>query len=536
MSEVMSHCLDENAALELIDGRMLPGARGAVDRHIESCNACRELVAELARGETQTQPNPLEDGGVDTERTPIGGNRFGPYRVEEAIGQGGAGTVYRGVDERTGRIVALKHVTDPALRARFTREVSTLARLEHDAIVRYIDHGETAAGLYLAMEWLVGETLEERLRGGPLGWQAARVLGMRLASALAHAHAMGCVHRDLSPRNVFLPLGAIERAKLLDFGLVRVQDGELSRTTSQAMLGTPFYMAPEQVKDPKSVDGRADLFGLGVLLFEAISGTRPFDGEDLFTVWVKIVDLPTPDLRRITREPVPPPLIALVEALLAKEPSARPPSADHVQRMLQTLEAPPSYPRPGSVPVPVASTARTDPPSRSSGVWAVGVGLLLLLAVVFFAGGGALLYARSRAAPLGSAPTSTNSAMATGTTAMGEDKIDPEAEASEHYFCGSDTVDRRRGGHYEPQEGFEDVGMAVTAGGACRLTLEDCLIGGKHSVEILGDAQVTLRHCQVKGEVKLVGAVVLTLDGTSLKQAPVIVGKGRVIRQYAPGP
>src|SRR5262249_47305071 len=147
MFEVMSPCLDENTALELIEGRMLPGARVSVDRHIESCDACREFLAELARTGVR------DDGTADTERTPIGGSRFGPYRVEEAVGQGGAGIVYRGIDERTGRTVALKHVTDPALRARFIREVSTLARLDHDAIVRYVDHGETTAGLYLAMEW-----------------------------------------------------------------------------------------------------------------------------------------------------------------------------------------------------------------------------------------------------------------------------------------------------------------------------------------------------------------------------------------------
>jgi serine/threonine protein kinase len=532
MSEVMSHCLDENAALELIDGRMLPGARGAADRHLESCNVCRELLAELAR----TQTSGAEKGGADTERTPMGGQRFGPYRVEEAIGQGGAGTVHRAVDERSGRTVALKHVTDPALRARFSREVHTLARLEHDAIVRYIDHGESEAGLYLAMEWFVGETLEQRLRRGPLGWQGARVLGMRLASALAHAHAMGCVHRDLSPRNVFLPLGAIERAKLLDFGLVRVHDGELSRTTSQAMLGTPFYMAPEQVRDPKRVDGRADLFGLGVLLFEAISGTRPFDGEDLFSVWVKIVDLPTPDLRRMVREPVPPPLIAIIEALLAKEPSARPPSADHVTRMLQTMDAP------ASASIPVSTPARSEPPPRASGVWILGVGVTLLF--VLFVFGGALLfayiradaYARARARAPTSTSANTNTSTSTSTSTLAEDPPEPAHAPRDPYTCGSDTVDHQRGEQYEPKTGFEDIGTAVIAGGACKLTLEDCLIGGKHSVLILGDAQVTLRHCQVKGEVKLVGAVVLYLDGTSLDHAPVIVGKGRVVRTYARDP
>ncbi|MCW5832416.1 MAG: protein kinase, partial [Labilithrix sp.] len=331
----MSDCLDDNGALELLDGRLPSAARAQVERHIESCDACRELLAELAKADAD------ESGGAaDTERTPIadssGLTHAGPYRIERPIGSGAAGTVYRAVDDRTKQVVALKYVTDLAWRARFGREVETLSRLAHPGIVRYIGHGETPHGLYLAMEWLDGEDLERRLRRGPLPWQAVRILGLRLTAALAHAHALGAVHRDLGPRNVFLPGGRVEDAKLLDFGLVRVRDG-LERTASQAVLGTPFYMAPEQVKDPKNVDARADLFALGVLFYETVSGVRPFQGEDLFTVWVRIVDHAAPDLRTLTRG-VPEAFILVVEALLAKDPQARPASAADVHRGLVLLE------------------------------------------------------------------------------------------------------------------------------------------------------------------------------------------------------
>ncbi len=425
----MSECLDENSALELLDGTLASSARARFERHIDSCDACRELVAELARVDAE------ESGGaVDTERTAIadsssGLTHAGPYRIEREIGSGSAGTVYRAIDERTRQVVALKYVTDPSWRARFGREVETLSRLVHPGIVRYVGHGETPHGLYLAMEWLDGEDLEQALRRGPLSWQAARVLGLRITAALAHAHAIGAVHRDLTPRNIFLPAGRVDNAKLLDFGLVRVHDG-LERTASQAVLGTPFYMAPEQVKDPKSVDARADLFALGVVLYEAISGVRPFHADDLFTVWVKIVDHHPPDLRTITRG-VPEPFIRLVEALLAKDPAARPASAADVHRHLLALEAlassvvapaPPPFVAPPSgaarppgpagfgshsggphvfVESPHAPVAPPRPPSRrGSGVFVVaGVGVTAIVAASTIAVIGPKLARRAIPAP-----------------------------------------------------------------------------------------------------------------------------------------
>src|SRR5262249_16940158 len=163
----------------------------------------------------------------------------------------------------------------------------------HPCIVRYVGHGEAPEAMYLAMEWLDGEDLERCLSRGPLAWQAVRVLGLRPTSALGPAHAPGLLHPHPRTPNRFLARRRLENTKLVDFGLVRVHD-RLAQTASQAVLGTPFYMAPEQVKDPKKVDARADLFSLGVLLYEALSGKRPFVGDDLFTVWLKIVDQPAP--------------------------------------------------------------------------------------------------------------------------------------------------------------------------------------------------------------------------------------------------
>ena len=615
----MSDCLDDNGALELLDGRLPSAARAAVERHIESCDACRELVAELAKVDAD------ESGGAaDTERTALaessGLTHAGPYRIERQIGSGSAGTVYRAVDDRTREVVALKYVTDPAWRARFGREVETLARLAHPGIVRYIGHGETPHGLYLAMEWLDGEDLERCLRRGPLPWQAVRLLGLRLTAALAHAHALGAVHRDLGPRNVFLPGGRVEDAKLLDFGLVRVRDG-LERTASQAVLGTPFYMAPEQVKDPKNVDARADLFALGVLFYEAVSGARPFQGEDLFTVWVRIVDHAAPDLRTLTRG-VPEAFILVIEALLAKDPQARPASAAEVHRGLVLLEGlarstaeppPPAAPPRADIvhPVPasgasggpafgasggpsgVARTATPPPGRRGSGVFvAAGVGVTAIVAASTLAVVGPRLARRGPASessvasgasdpepsgagessdrepggadesnedrpgaggadprapgvaakmsPLGGEEAAGGPSASSVAAPLTDGETAPSAAAGgdkqagrepmETLFCGADNVEHRRGGHYGADRATRE-NAAVTIGGLCKATLEDCVIEGPRSVNVLHEGELTLRRCRVLGDVSLIGAVTLTLEGTTLAKPPRVVGEARVIRR-----
>lgn len=474
----MSDCLDENSALELLDGRLASATRARVERHLESCDVCRELVVELAKVASEES-----HGSADTEPTALplssGLTHAGPYRIERQVGSGAAGTVYRAIDERTREVVALKLVTDPNWRARFGREVETLARLVHPGIVRYIAHGETPHGMYLVMEWLDGEDLEQCLRRGPLPWTLVRVLGLRLTAALAHAHMLGAVHRDLGPRNVFLPGGRVDGAKLLDFGLVRVRDG-LERTASHAVLGTPFYMAPEQVKDPKSVDPRTDLFALGVVFFEALSGVRPFHGDDLFTVWLRIVDHPAPDLRTLTRG-VPEPFIRLIEALLAKDPNGRPPSASAVHHALVQLESlaqsgqvipyPPSVPRPTPVhplPSPVqhpgfASGSGQGPGGipaashgpqqrRGSGVYvAAGVGVTALVAASAIAVGGARFLRRatggdavsdaSSEPPSVRASASTPAATAKGTASPSKNDAD---EAPSGRLRGSSSSSTKR--------------------------------------------------------------------------------------------
>jgi hypothetical protein len=532
----MSDCIDENGALDLVEGKLSAAARANVERHLESCDACRELVAELARvvGEEKA-------GAVDTERAPSPRpgtlTHVGPYRLDREVGSGSAGTVFRAIDERSGAVVAIKHVTDPSWRNRFGREVETLARLAHPGIVRYVGHGETPFGMYLAMEWLEGEDLQSCLARGPLPWTAVRTLGLRLTAALAHAHALGAVHRDLTPRNVFLPGGRVDQAKLLDFGLVRIHD-ELARTSSQAVLGTPYYMAPEQVKNPKLVDARADLFSLGVVFFEALSGARPFVADELFSLWRKIVEEPTPDLRRRAAN-VPEAFVRLVERLLAKDATARPASAAEVHQALvhmdgssspvETAVVPPMRSLPAAPPPVFVAPAPSHPPyvappQPSRGVGLVigavlGVALLLVVSAAI-----AVAYVvHQRQGDVGAREAAPQVAPSVAPTAP-----TVAASESETFFCGGESTESRRGQTYRAEA---DGAPAVTVSGMCKATLEDCTIDGRVSVTVVGKGELTLRRCRVHGEVHLVGDVTLTLEKTVLPKSPTITGKARVIRR-----
>ena len=205
--------------------------------------------------------------------------RFGErFQVEALVGSGGMGMVFRGRDLLDGQAVALKVLRRQGHNAteRLLREAEALAALSHPAIVRYVAHGMTLQGEpYLAMEWLDGETLADRLARGAIGSVAAARLGRRVLLALAVAHAHGIVHRDIKPSNVFLPEADLGQAKLLDFGIARRTQDDWPVTRPGTALGTAMYVAPEQARDGDAVDGRADIFSLGCVLYECATGEPP---------------------------------------------------------------------------------------------------------------------------------------------------------------------------------------------------------------------------------------------------------------------
>jgi tetratricopeptide (TPR) repeat protein len=259
------------------------------------------------------------------------------FEIERAVGAGGMGEVFRARDRATGATVALKLQSaagDRADDARFEREVAALRTIEHPAVVRYVAHGILPSGRrWLAMEWLDGEDLAARLRRGPLGAADAVALGRRVAEALAAAHAQGIVHRDLKPANLFLPEGDAARAKIIDFGIARL-DWAARATRTGVVVGTLGYMAPEQAQGAALVDARADVFSLGAVLYECVTGEPAFAGENVMAVLVKILIEETP---RLGPE-APPGLAHLVARMLAKNRDERPRDAADVAAALAMID------------------------------------------------------------------------------------------------------------------------------------------------------------------------------------------------------
>jgi len=202
--------------------------------------------------------------------------------------------------------------------------------------VRYISHGVTDGGdPFLAMEWLDGEDLGEWLKRDGLGAGQSVRLVRRVAEALGSAHARGVVHRDVKPNNLFLVGRDPERVKILDFGIARVQTAD-GMTRTGATLGTPGFMAPEQARGSRDVDARADVFSLGCVLFQCLTGQPPFIGDTAMAVLAKILLEDAPRLATM-RPDLPRELDELVARMLAKEPSARPPNGAAVATALGNL-------------------------------------------------------------------------------------------------------------------------------------------------------------------------------------------------------
>jgi serine/threonine protein kinase len=216
-----------------------------------------------------------DSGEVFAARLMPGEMLSGRFTIERLAGSGGMGAVYRALDRVSGAPVALKVMTSRGKHEeRFAREAQVLAELNHPAIVRYVAHGETAQRQpYLAMEWLEGEDLSQRLARSRLSVSESLDVARRVAEALAAAHARGVVHRDVKPSNVLLVEALPARAKLIDFGIVRreltgMAPTALPMTRTGAIMGTVGYMSPEQAIGDKNLDARADVFALGCLLYE----------------------------------------------------------------------------------------------------------------------------------------------------------------------------------------------------------------------------------------------------------------------------
>jgi eukaryotic-like serine/threonine-protein kinase len=263
---------------------------------------------------------------------------IGPYTLDKRLGAGGMGEVYQAYDQRLDRWVAIKLIRAEAAesekaRERFRREARAAARLSHHSIIQIYDILESEEGDAIVMELVEGESLGRRLGRGPLSIDETVHLGREIAEGLAAAHARGIVHRDLKPDNVMIT--AEGRAKILDFGLAKRLEGEASLTEDHRVIGTYRSMSPEQAKG-LDLDHRSDLFSLGILFYEMLSGRPPFDGGSTLDTLTRICTYRQTPLRQLNPA-VPEELSYLVDHLLEKEPSRRPRTAREVVKSLDEL-------------------------------------------------------------------------------------------------------------------------------------------------------------------------------------------------------
>lgn len=261
------------------------------------------------------------------------------FQLREAVASGGMGMVFRAHDLSQDQTVALKVLTAQQSDAilRFQREVQILHELHHPAIVRYISHGAMATGqLYLVMEWLEGEDLAHRMARQALSVEESVDLGAAVASALEAAHASGVVHRDIKPSNLVLLDREISSVKVVDFGIAQLA-GSLAVTQAGAVVGTPEYMSPEQLRGERDLDLRTDLFSLGCVLFECLNGSHPFNAPSPTAILSKILLEPAPDLATL-QPALPRALCALINAMLEKDRNLRPGRAEEVLEVLRGIQ------------------------------------------------------------------------------------------------------------------------------------------------------------------------------------------------------
>lgn len=310
-----------------------PAILGILFGHL-GAGAARPATAQAVRTAAPVKPPPRSAARpADVPSAPAAQAMpdratLGRYRIDRQLGRGAMGAVYLGHDPKIGRQVAIKTMAlsqefDGAelteARARFFREAETAGRLQHRDIVTIFDAGEDQDLAYIAMEFLKGHDLQRHTTGAALlPVTAVLRIVSRVADALAYAHSQGVVHRDIKPANVMID-PADDSVKVTDFGIARITDS--SRTRTGMVLGTPSFMSPEQMAG-RRVDGRSDLYSLGVMLFQLLTGRLPHQADSMAKLMYQIANEPAPDIRTVRPE-LPEALANIVALALEKRPEVR---------------------------------------------------------------------------------------------------------------------------------------------------------------------------------------------------------------------
>jgi WD40 repeat protein len=362
-------CPDPKQLQGLLQGSLAPAEQSALTEHVGECTACQQALDQLAAGTTVplfeqvedskpaaesaywsalsqldqdiTRPGPSQSArtsGVVLDFLPPSDDashlgHLDQFAILGVIGRGGMGIVLRGFDTYLERDVAVK-VLDPALakdelaRKRFCRESRTAASVTHENVVavHHVAHEESSDLPYLVMQLIDGEALDQRLARGRLPLKEVVSIAAQVAAGLAAAHEKGLIHRDVKPANVLLERGT-NRVKLTDFGLARAAD-DVRLTGTGLVTGTPLYMAPEQARG-EDLDARADLFSLGVLLYELCTGQTPFEAKTPLAVLKRLTDEAHRPVRELNPD-TPRWLAEVIDRLLAKSPADRFQSAREV--------------------------------------------------------------------------------------------------------------------------------------------------------------------------------------------------------------
>ncbi|HEX3129356.1 MAG TPA: protein kinase, partial [Thermoanaerobaculia bacterium] len=358
-------------------------ARRPSERYVRA-DDLRDDLRSLSRENATVAHRDADRGSGSWVDSP--GREVGPYRVGEVLGGGGMGIVYRAEDTRLGRSVALKFLPpeltrDPVSKARFLQEARTASALDHPNVCTIYDVGETEEHqLYLAMPCYDGETLRRKIERGPLPVTEAVDYALQTARGLAKAHRQGIVHRDVKPANLMVTGDGV--VKILDFGIAKLA-GEAGLTRTGASVGTPAYMAPEQIQG-KEVDGRTDLWALGVVLYEMLTGRRPFAGDHESMLRLSILgDDPEPLAK--ARPEVPAELDRVVRRLVARKPEERYAGAEDLVADLRPLAGL------SSTSLPTLATQAMPISRRALPLWVAGVLVFAALAAL----GGYLLRSES---------------------------------------------------------------------------------------------------------------------------------------------
>jgi uncharacterized protein (TIGR03067 family) len=418
---MLATCPNPTQLKQLLDGTLSGDEQPELTRHLETCDSCQksleslvagkeswdgvagigeqagrsdvdmqQMLAEIASGHdpeatAASDPAALEialDFLAPPEKSGQLG-KLGRYEVLEVIGSGGFGMVLKAIDPVLQRVVAIKVLapqlaTSATARQRFAREAKAAAAVSHDHVVAIHAVEETNGLPYLVMQYIAGESLQQRLdRDGPLEIKEILRIGSQTAAGLAAAHAQGLVHRDIKPANILLENG-IQRVKITDFGLARTMD-DATLTQTGVITGTPQYMSPEQAKG-ESVDHRADLFSLGSVLYALCTGRPPFRASTTLGVLKRVAEEPPRPIRE-TNPDAPDWLIEIIDKLHAKSADDRFQSAGEIAALLEQhlahIQQPTRVQRPKRL-----AAARTLSPKRRIALaawWGLAAGIIFAI-------------------------------------------------------------------------------------------------------------------------------------------------------------